>query len=351
MAGRRGRSVGGAPPGPPPGRRRRRGRAGAAAGPGHRPLGQLVEPGAVRPAHLPAVGAGDRPRPPPRPLRRLADLPSDLPLREPLEPRRCAWPSCWSIGAGGRCRSGRACAGQLFCLYVLGYGVGRLWVEALRSDEASAPGTAPGEHLGQPGRHRRAGSWAWSCRAGGRRRRQAGRRRHPSSATTASLKAGQASTAQGPKPASVSTTQPVPATGSTQQKVPARPKWPNVRAELARAGPVRRLVAADLEAEAPGVRVLRPEAGQDAGELREDRRRRLGQRRRVDERGLEQLEGHPAEVGGAGVRPVGGGGAGGQRRGGRGRAARRPLRGGRSPRRGRAASCRWRPSTSKPAFE
>ncbi|QXC60630.1 prolipoprotein diacylglyceryl transferase [Aquihabitans sp. G128] len=27
--------------------------------------------------------------------------------------------------------------GQLFCLYVLGYGVGRLWVEALRSDAAS----------------------------------------------------------------------------------------------------------------------------------------------------------------------------------------------------------------------
>ena len=41
-----------------------RGRAGAAARAGHRPLGELVEPGAVRQADRPAVGARDRSRAP-----------------------------------------------------------------------------------------------------------------------------------------------------------------------------------------------------------------------------------------------------------------------------------------------
>ena len=51
-------------------RRARRRRAGAAARAGHRPARQLVQPGAVRRAHRPAVGARDRPRASPAGLRR-----------------------------------------------------------------------------------------------------------------------------------------------------------------------------------------------------------------------------------------------------------------------------------------
>ena len=47
----------------------------------HRPLGQLVQPGAVRQADRPAVGAGDRPRAPAAGLRAGRDLPPDVPLR------------------------------------------------------------------------------------------------------------------------------------------------------------------------------------------------------------------------------------------------------------------------------
>ncbi|CAA9375354.1 MAG: Prolipoprotein diacylglyceryl transferase, partial [uncultured Nocardioides sp.] len=57
-------------------------------GPGDRPAGQLVQPGAVRPPHRPALGAGDprRDEAPCR-LRAVRDLPPDLPLRGPVEPR------------------------------------------------------------------------------------------------------------------------------------------------------------------------------------------------------------------------------------------------------------------------
>ena len=65
--------------------------AGAAAGPGHRPVGQLVEPGAVRPADRPAVGArglarqGRR-----RGLPARHDVPPDVPLRVAVVPAACA---------------------------------------------------------------------------------------------------------------------------------------------------------------------------------------------------------------------------------------------------------------------
>ncbi len=59
-----------------------RGRAGAPARAGDRPLGQLVEPGALRQAHDAAVGARD-----PRQGGR-EPLPPDLPLRVHLGPRR-----------------------------------------------------------------------------------------------------------------------------------------------------------------------------------------------------------------------------------------------------------------------
>ena len=67
----------------------------------------------------------------------VADLPSDLPLREPLEPRVVRGPRRGRSALGDGVGAAAPQRGQLFFLYVLGYGVGRLWVEALRSDEAS----------------------------------------------------------------------------------------------------------------------------------------------------------------------------------------------------------------------
>ena len=52
------------------------------------PLGQLVQPGAVRQAHRPALGARDRPRAPAARLRGPGDVPPDVPLRVRLEPAR-----------------------------------------------------------------------------------------------------------------------------------------------------------------------------------------------------------------------------------------------------------------------
>ena len=56
--------------------------------PGDRPLGQLVQPGALRQAHRPALGARDRPAVPATRLRGLRDLPPDVPLRVRVEPPR-----------------------------------------------------------------------------------------------------------------------------------------------------------------------------------------------------------------------------------------------------------------------
>ena len=63
---------------------RRLPRAGAPARAGARPARQLVEPGALRQADRPAVGARDRSDQPPARLPRPADLPSDVPLRAAL---------------------------------------------------------------------------------------------------------------------------------------------------------------------------------------------------------------------------------------------------------------------------
>ena len=83
----------------------------AAPGPprraGDRPRRQLVEPGALRRADRPSLGARDRRRAPPRRLPLRRDLPPDLPLRGALEPRcrrRCC--SCsTAASASGRRRS------------------------------------------------------------------------------------------------------------------------------------------------------------------------------------------------------------------------------------------------------
>ena len=81
----------------PVGRERRalhgRRRAGLAARAGHRPDRQLVEPGAVRQADRPAVGAQDRRRAPPAAVLRPRHLPPDLPLRADLGLRRGRCPA------------------------------------------------------------------------------------------------------------------------------------------------------------------------------------------------------------------------------------------------------------------
>ena len=86
-------------------------RARAAARAGDRALGQLVEPGAVRQADRPAVGARDRRRSTGRPQYvDERDLPPDLPLRVDLEPARrggAALARARSSGSGRR-RSSRS---------------------------------------------------------------------------------------------------------------------------------------------------------------------------------------------------------------------------------------------------
>src|SRR4029079_16741341 len=50
-------------------------------GTGAGPLGQLLQPGAVRQALRPAMGGQDRPGPPHASLHRLVDVPADVPVR------------------------------------------------------------------------------------------------------------------------------------------------------------------------------------------------------------------------------------------------------------------------------
>jgi hypothetical protein len=66
-------------------RRRRRPRPAGRAG--DRPPRQLVQPGAVRQAHEPPLGAEDRPGAPAAAVRALGHVPPDLPLRADLRPR------------------------------------------------------------------------------------------------------------------------------------------------------------------------------------------------------------------------------------------------------------------------
>ena len=109
-------------------------RAGAAAGPGDRALGQLLQPGAVRPADRPAVGAGDRRRAPRR----------RLPAAGRRSTRRSSTSRCGTSRLCGLLlwidKRYRPAGGRLLAMYVLGYGVGRFWVEGLRIDEADELG-------------------------------------------------------------------------------------------------------------------------------------------------------------------------------------------------------------------
>ena len=103
-------------------------RPGDPVGAGDRPLGQLVQPRAVRQADRPAVGARDRRQPPARRLRLGHHVPS----------RRSSTNHCGTSASSGCCSgsiaSCRLGPGRLLAVYVMGYGVGRYWVEGLRID-------------------------------------------------------------------------------------------------------------------------------------------------------------------------------------------------------------------------
>ena len=90
--------------------RARRGGADAPAGPGHRSLGQLLQPGAVRAGDDAAVGPGDRRRPPAgRPgVPAGHRVPPDVPLRVPVElrPVRTADPDRPALPPGRRPAAG-----------------------------------------------------------------------------------------------------------------------------------------------------------------------------------------------------------------------------------------------------
>ena len=109
----------------------RRDRPGLGGRAGDRPLGQLVQPGAVRPADEAAVGPRDRARATSAELPRLADLPTDVPVRVALVSARRSGTIVWLERNRGLRR------GQAFALYVSMYTFGRIWFEALRVDPAS----------------------------------------------------------------------------------------------------------------------------------------------------------------------------------------------------------------------
>ena len=107
-------------------------RARAAAGPGDRPVGQLVQPGAVRPADRPAVGAGDRRRAPARRATASGTTFHPTFLYESLWYLVLCGVLLWIDKRGHRLRPGR-----LFAMYVAGYTFGRFWIERLRIDPAN----------------------------------------------------------------------------------------------------------------------------------------------------------------------------------------------------------------------
>ena len=113
-------------------RRPRRDHARAPAGAGHRPVGQLVEPGAVRPADHSAVGA--------RGVARQGDRRGLPAPARPSTPRsstsRCGTSSCAARSSGSTSGSAHA-APQLFAMYVAGYTFMRFWIERLRIDPAT----------------------------------------------------------------------------------------------------------------------------------------------------------------------------------------------------------------------
>ena len=97
---------------------------------GARPLRQLLQPGAVRRADKPAVGARDRRGEPSVAVPRRLDVPSDVPLRVALEPARDGPP------VARRARWRQHPPGWYLALYLALYSLGRFLVEGLRVDPA-----------------------------------------------------------------------------------------------------------------------------------------------------------------------------------------------------------------------
>ena len=108
-------------------------RPGAARGTGDRPDRQLVESGALRQGHRPAVGARDRPGSPAATVFGALepDLPSDVPLRAPLGPFAAAL-LVFIVERRFRPRPP-----GLFALYIALYSFGRFWIELVRVDPAN----------------------------------------------------------------------------------------------------------------------------------------------------------------------------------------------------------------------
>ena len=137
-------------------------------------LGQLVEPGAVRPADHAAVGPGDRRRAPPGGLR--ASTPRSTPRSCTS---RCGTWRCAACCSGSTSKAGCG-PGRLIVVYVAGYTFARFFIEGLRIDTANKIGglrrerVGVGDHL--PGRGAVAGD-----RHLGAPRRCPWRRRRPRS--------------------------------------------------------------------------------------------------------------------------------------------------------------------------
>ena len=111
---------------PLPGLRRRH-RARHRPRAGHRPLGQLVQPGAVRQAHRPAVGPEDHV------ARRTGRVPGTYHPTFLYESLWCIGVALLVIWADRRFKLGH---GRAFALYVAAYCVGRFWIEYMRVDDA-----------------------------------------------------------------------------------------------------------------------------------------------------------------------------------------------------------------------
>ena len=152
---RRGRGVDRRPP-PQHGvrRHRRLDRPRARVRAGDRPVGQLVQPGAVRRTVDAAVGGRDRPCAPSGRIRAVRDVPTDLPLRVAVVPRARVRAALRSTSAFKLVR------GQLFALYAAGYTAFRLADGGDAHRPRAHDRTAARQRLGE---HRRVRDLGRSC--------------------------------------------------------------------------------------------------------------------------------------------------------------------------------------------
>ena len=130
-------------------RLRRRGRARRRARAGHRPVGQLVQQRALRRADQPAVGPADAlprrrrratPSPAaPRPAASTAPTGATV-LAQHYQPTflyEALWDVALALAAALPRPALRLGRGNVMALYVMGYTLGRVWIEALRTDHAN----------------------------------------------------------------------------------------------------------------------------------------------------------------------------------------------------------------------